>query len=451
MELFKKFIQYNKKENLFQPKDKLLLAVSGGLDSVVLCALCKQANYNFAIAHCNFKLREAASDADEKFVQHLAATYKVSFYVKSFDTISIAATTKKSVEETARNLRYNWFEVLRVENNFDYIITAHHADDNIETVMMNFFRGTGIKGLRGILPKHHKIIRPLLFARRNELQAFTTTNNLAFVTDHTNAENDYTRNYFRNTILPLVSERYPEAKENILKNIQRFTETEILYRQSVNLHIKKLAEPKGNEVHIPVLKLLKTVPLATVVYELIKGYGFTAHQVDETVALLQTETGKYIQSATHRIIKNRNWLIIAPVNTTEALNILIEKKDKRIVFEAGALQIEQHDILQLPPLNDSSVAMLAAAEITFPLLLRKWKQGDYFYPLGMKNLPAGRQGKKKLNRFLSDLKISVPQKENTWVIEMNKKIIWVVGMRIDDRFKITPATKTILKISYLPK
>ena len=444
MELFKKFIQYNKKENLFQPKDKLLLAVSGGIDSVVLCALCKQANYDFAIAHCNFKLRAAASDNDEKFVQHLAATYNTPFYVKSFDTSSIAATTKKSIEETARHLRYDWFEVLRAENNFDYIITAHHAEDNIETVMMNFFRGTGIKGLRGILPKHNKIIRPLLFARRNELEAFTTINNLAFVTDHTNAENDYTRNYFRNTILPLVSERYPEAKENILKNIQRFTETEILYQQSIDLHIKKLIKLKGNEVHIPVLKLLKTVPLATVVYELIKAYGFTAHQADEAIALLQTETGKYIQSATHRIIKNRHWLIIAPVKNTEALNILIEEKDKNILFEAGELQIEKPDILKVPILTDSSIAMLAAAEITFPLLLRKWKQGDYFYPLGMKK-------KKKLNRFLSDLKISVPQKENTWVIEMNKKIIWVVGMRIDDRFKITTATKNILKISYLPK
>ena len=451
MELFKKFIQYNKKENLFQLKDKLLLAVSGGIDSVVLCALCKLANYDFAIAHCNFKLRAAASDNDEKFVEALAGIYNVPFYVKSFDTNTIAATKKKSIEETARELRYDWFELLRAENKFDCIITAHHADDNIETVMMNFFRGTGIKGLRGILPKHDKIIRPLMFARRNELEAFTTTNNLAFVTDHTNAENDFTRNYFRNTILPLVSERYPEAKENILKNIQRFTETEILYRQSIDLHLKKLTEPKGNEVHIPVLKLLKTVPLATVVYELIIAYGFTANQVDEAIALLQTETGKYILSATHRIIKNRNWLIIAPVKNTEAQNILIEEKDKRIVFEAGELLIEKSDILQVPLLNDSSIAVLAAAEITFPLLLRKWKQGDYFYPLGMKSLSAGGLGKKKLNRFLSDLKISIPQKENTWVIEMNKKIIWVVGRRIDDRFKITPATKNILKISYRPK
>ena len=444
MELLKQFIQYNKKENLFQPKDKLLLAVSGGVDSVVLCALCRQIGYDFAIAHCNFKLRGTASDNDEKMVQTLAATYNVSFYVKSFDTTTIAATTKKSIEETARDLRYDWFETLRIENNFNHIVTAHHADDNIETVMMNFFRGTGIKGLRGILPKHNQIVRPLLFARRNHLEAFAALNNLAFVTDHTNAENDYTRNYFRNTILPLVSESFPEAKENILKNIQRFTETEILYRQSIDLHIKKLIEYKGNEIHIPVLKLLKTVPLATVVYEIIKDYSFTAHQADEVIALLQSETGKYIQSATHRIIKNRNWLIIAPVQNTEAQNILVEEKDASIIFEAGELQLEMLDAIAFQPIANNLIATLDAAEITFPLLLRKWKMGDYFYPLGMKK-------KKKVNRFLSDQKLSLPQKENTWVIEMNKKVIWVVGNRIDDRFKVSPATINILKFVYLPK
>lgn len=444
MELFKRFIEYNKKENLFQQKDRLLLAVSGGVDSVVLCALCKQAGYNFAIAHCNFKLRGAASDSDEKFVQALAASYNVDFYVTVFNTTAIAVTTKKSIEETARELRYNWFKSLCVENDYQYIVTAHHADDNIETVMMHFFRGTGIKGLRGILPKQSNIVRALLFARKDELEAFTKIKQLAFVTDHTNAENEYTRNYFRNTILPLVSKKYPEAKENILKNIQRFTETEILYRKSVDMHIKKLVEQKGNEVYLPVLKLLKTVPLSTVVYEIIKDYGFTAHQADEVMALLKSETGKYILSTTHRIIKNRNWLIIAPLQNTEATHVLIEERDTTVDFEAGALHIEKFTTAKTQIVTDNSIAFLNATEITYPLLLRKWKQGDYFYPLGM-------QKKKKLNRFLIDQKLSLTQKENTWVIEMNKKIIWIVGKRIDDRFKVIPSTTNLLQINYLPK
>jgi tRNA(Ile)-lysidine synthase len=441
MELFEKFIAYIKKENLFQSTDKLLLAVSGGVDSVVLCALCKQAGYNFSIAHCNFKLRGEASDRDEQFVQGLAEKYGVSFYSTSFNTEVIAAETKKSIEETARNLRYQWFETLRSENNYNHIITAHHADDNIETVVMHFFRGTGIKGLRGILPKQNKIIRPLLFARRADLEAFVSTNQLAFVTDHTNAENDYTRNYFRNTLLPLVSQSFPEVKENILKNIQRFTETEILYRQSVDLHLKKLLEQKGNEVHIPVLKLLKTIPLATIVYEIIKAFGFTAHQTEEVVGLLKSETGKYVESASHRIIKNRNWLIIAPVVIMEAQHILIENTVKRIVFAGGEIAIEKIATDKVNLNSSPSIAMLDAGEISFPLLLRKWKQGDYFYPLGM-------QKKKKVNRFLTDQKLSLTQKENTWVIEMNKKIIWVAGLRIDDRFKTTPQTRQVLKLEF---
>jgi tRNA(Ile)-lysidine synthase len=444
MELLQEFLQYIKTKNLFLPKDKLLLAVSGGVDSVVLCELCKQAGFDFAIAHCNFKLRAMASDTDEAFVQNLATINNAAFYVKRFDTTAIAAAKKKSIEETARDLRYNWFETLRVENEFKYILTAHQADDNIETVLMNFFRGTGIKGLRGILSKQGNILRPLLFARRNQLEAFAAINQLTFVTDHTNAENEYTRNYFRNIVLPMVSQRYPEAKENILKNIERFTETALLYRQSVDMHITNLVEKKDNEIHIPVLKLLKTIPLTTVVYEIINEYGFTAHQADEVIALLQSETGKYIRSGTHRIIKNRNWLIIAPLQNTEAQNILIEKNDITVIFEGGELHFKKHAIQKGSLPADSNIALLNAAAITFPLLLRKWKQGDYFYPLGM-------QKKKKLNRFLTDQKLSLLQKEKTWVIEMDKKIIWVVGMRIDDRFKISTSSADLLQISYLPK
>jgi len=457
MELLEKFKQYIQKENLFQPKDRLLLAVSGGVDSVVLCELCKQAGYDFVMAHCNFQLRGTDSMRDEQFVAALAAKYGVPFLLKTFDTIEHATTEKKSIEEAARDLRYEWFHSFVVNKKamgvgpeftiaespqVNYILTAHHADDNIETVSMNFFRGTGITGLRGILPKHGQLVRPLLFARRSELEAYVNEQHLSFVTDHTNLENDYTRNYFRNTIIPLVSERYPNAASNVLKNIRRFRETDDLYQQAVQLHKKKLLELKGAEVHIPVLKLLKIVPLATVLYEIIRDFGFTAHQTDEVVTLLKSETGKYIQSATHRVIKNRNWLIISPCQSEEAQHILIEESNKLISFKLGRITIEKQSTFNIN--KSAMVAQLDAAAINFPLLLRKWKQGDYFYPLGM-------QKKKKLSRFLIDQKCSLTQKENTWVIEIDKKIIWVVGMRIDDRFKITPATKTILTINYISK
>ena len=464
MNLLKEFKQYIQKENLFQARDRLLLAVSGGVDSVVLCELCKKSGYDFEIAHCNFQLRGDDSNRDEKFVKELAQKYNVPFHVRVFDTVAYANNVKKSIEEAARHLRYDWFNSIinnpQLHKAHDdgtgpaivshqlpapmYILTAHHADDNIETVMMNFFRGTGITGLRGILPKHGKVLRPLLFARRSQLEIFVQENNLEFVTDHTNFQNDYTRNYFRNTILPLVSERFPEAGMNVLKNIQRFKEAEILYGQSVNLHRKKLLEHKGSEIHIPVLKLAKTVPLPTVIFEIIKEFGFTAHQTDEVIDLLKSDTGKYVQSATHRIIKNRNWLIISPNQTIEAANILIEENDGNVVFSGGTVTITKILKARFSISNDPMVAQLDLALMKFPLLLRKWKQGDYFYPLGM-------QKKKKVSRFFIDQKLSLTQKENTWIIEIDKKIIWVVGMRIDDRFKVTPATETILKIGYISK
>lgn len=450
MDLLTRFNDFIAQHNLFQKKDRLLLAVSGGVDSVVLCELCKQAGYDFVIAHCNFQLRGEESERDDAFVKTLSEKYDVEVLTAIFDTTEIARKERKSIETTARELRYNWFDLLisQPDKQADYILTAHHADDSIETAVMNFFRGTGIAGLHGILPKQGKIIRPLLFARRAEIEQYTKDNNLDFVTDSTNAETVYARNSFRNEILPLIKKNYSEADKNVLATINRMQEAELLYNQAIHLHKKKLLVQKGNEIHIPVLKLLKTEPLSTVLYEIISEFNFTSHQTDEVIALLESDSGKYIQSSTHRIIKNRNWLIITPLANNESQNILIEQGDTKIEFESEVLQVEQiHPAdsgTKFKIQNDASLAQLDASQIQFPLLLRKWKQGDYFYPLGMKK-------KKKLSRFFIDEKLSLPQKENTWVIEMNKKIIWVVGMRIDDRFKITAQTKNILLLHYLPK
>ncbi len=450
---FKNFIE---RENLFQAKDKLLLAVSGGVDSVVLCELCTQAGYDFVIAHCNFQLRHEESERDENFVRDLAKKYDAEILVKKFDTEKYAEENKMGIQEAARNLRYEWFFSLignkqpAMENKQKdndcllpiayWIVTAHHANDNTETLLINFFKGTGISGLRGILPKHGKIIRPLLFAKKEELIEFAKKNDLNFVEDSSNASDKYTRNYFRNQLIPSIQKVFPQAEDNLLNNLERFRDIELLYEQSIQFHKKKLIEKKGKEIHIPVLKLLKSEPLSTIVYEIIKDFGFTSNQTEEVIKLLDSESGKYIQSHSYRILKNRKWLIITSTDTTIADNILVEEKDKIVEFANGTLKFQKltSDNSQLT--TDNAVAMLDADEISYPLLLRKWKQGDYFYPLGMKK-------KKKLSRFFIDLKLSLVEKEKVWVLEMNKKIIWIVGGRIDERFKITSKTKDILKIS----
>ncbi len=458
MNLLQRFLQYITEKNLFTPKDTLLLAVSGGLDSVVLCELCQQAGFDFVIAHCNFRLRGEESGRDEMFVQELGRKYNKEVLVKRFDTEKYAVENKVSIQVAARELRYGWFyslvdsSQLTVGRNglkdqtvngqlptANYLLTAHHLDDNIETVLMNFFKGTGIAGLRGMLPKQDKIIRPLLFAGKDDVKQFAEDHHLAWVEDSSNESDKYSRNYFRHQVIPLVEKVYPGAAGNLADNIDRFRDIELLYHQSISRHKKGLFEQKGDEVHIPVLKLKKSAPLHTVIFEIIKEYNFSPGQIEGVINLLDSESGKFIRSSTHRILKNRNWLIISSNQNKSSQTILIEEDEQSIVFENGRLRIALIPAINCQPSTANSIAMLDADEISFPLLLRKWKQGDYFYPLGMTK-------KKKLNRFFIDNKVSQTGKEKTWVLEMNKKIIWIVGSRIDNRFKITPQTKSILKM-----
>src|SRR5215204_35304 len=470
MHLQDRFIQFIQRNNLFPADHTLLLAVSGGVDSVVLCELCYRANFAFAIAHCNFRLRDEESERDKTFVCELAKRYGVDFLLKEFDTKEYASENKLSIQEGARKLRYDWFHEIIDQSDHSkkrnssspfqdprlpnpdselrtrrpsprWILTAHHADDNVETMLMNYFRGTGIKGLRGILPKQGKLIRTLLSFRKAELVQFATDNNLLWVEDSSNESEKYSRNYFRKNIIPFIRNIYPDVEQNLLNNLQRFGDIEMLYHQSIDAHLKKLLEYKGNEIHIAILKLKKSEPLFSIVHEIIKPYNFSTGQVQELMKLIESETGKYVQSSTHRIINNRNWLIITPVITTSSENILIEESDANIEFELGNLRFQKPTTINHELQTAKNIALLNAQEITYPLLLRKWRAGDYFYPLGMN------KKKKKLARFLIDHKLSKSQKENVWVVEMNKKIIWVVGMRIDERFKVASESNSVLSIT----
>ncbi len=314
---------------------------------------------------------------------------------------------------------------------------------------MNFFKGTGIRGLQGILPKQGDLIRPLLFATKEEIVHFASVNKVSFVEDSSNASDKYTRNYFRNQWIPSVQKIFPQVEENLANNIERFREIEILYNQAIDIHRSKLIEFKGKEVHIPILKLSKVKPLKTILYEIIKDYHFTAHQTEQAVNLLKSESGKYISSQTHRMINNRGWLIIAPINTEEAQHIIIEETDKTIVYEEGILNFKKLPKVPVEIVQHSTTSVVIdSAKLEFPVILRKWRQGDYFYPLGMQKKKSGKPGKKKLSKFFIDQKISLLEKETIWVLESNQKIVWIISKRLDDRFKITPQTKSFLSIEF---
>lgn len=448
MTLVQRFIEFVQKENLFQKNDLLLLAVSGGIDSVSLCELCHQAGFDFEIAHCNFRLRGDDSTRDEHFSEQLAKRYKVPFHVQRFDTLEYAEENRLSTQEAARILRYDWFQSL-LQSKKDagknaFLLTAHHANDSIETLLMNFFKGTGIHGLQGIPARNKRIRRPLLFATRNEIQEFLLQHHLDFVEDISNKSDKYTRNYFRNKLIPSIREVFPQVEKNLMDNLSRFHDVEILYNKALTEIREKLVEKKGVELHLPVLKVLKTPAYKTVLFGILKSFDFLPGQLADVINLLHAESGKYVDSSTHRVLRNRKWLIISPRNTTESNHVLIEEDDSSIVFGQGSLHIERKIWdREIKLENNAAIVMVDANELNFPLLLRPWRQGDYFYPLGMRH-------KKKLSRFFIDQKLSINDKEKIWVLESRKKIVWILGQRIDDRFKITNTTSQVLRIQLQP-
>jgi tRNA(Ile)-lysidine synthase len=438
--MVQKFREFFKKRNLLQ--STFLAAVSGGIDSVVLCELCRQSGIQFSIAHCNFQLRGEESQGDEQFVRDLATKYGVDVQVKHFDTNAYAEQQKISIQEAARELRYGWFVELRKSMGFSATLLAHHADDNIETLMMNFFRGTGLRGLTG-MPEGNLdekfFLRPLLKVRRAEITQFAKDNGLHWGEDSSNASSKYTRNFFRNELLPAIRKVYPQVDDNLLSTIDRLKKTDALYNIALEEIKKKVCQTSGSEIRIPILKLLK-YEHTSLIYEIISDYGFGEKQVEEVIKLSAAPSGKFIENDTHQIIKHRNWFIIAP-KTERTNTITVDGGTANVSFKPGQLQLKIVGREAFRLQKKQEIAQLDTRNIEYPLLLRKWRQGDYFYPLGMLK-------KKKLGRFLIDQRLPKNEKENVWVLESNRKILWIVGMRIDDRFKVTESTKEVLVITY---
>jgi tRNA(Ile)-lysidine synthase len=413
------------------------------LDSVVLGQLLKDAGYGFEILHANFQLREEESNRDEEFVKKIAEEWNVGIQVKRFDTHKAMLETGHGVQETARDLRYNWFDQVLNDADVDdkWLLTAHHADDQVETVLMNLFRGTGLAGLRGMKEKNGNRIRPLLSFFKKELESYAHIHHLRWVEDSSNQSSKYTRNFFRIEWLPEIEKVFPAVRKNIFETALRIAEAEQVYEKEIGRVISKLVQKKDGNIGVPVNLLKTKSPLDTILFALFSRYGFSAHQVPELKKLMEAPTGKFIVSDTHRVLKNREWMLIEKLEYKEQSYVVIEKMNSETPFAEGVIMMDK---VSHEPINtDRHVACIGERHIKWPLILRPWKAGDYFYPLGMKK-------KKKISRFLTDLKLSKTEKERQWVLESDKKIIWVVGRRIDERCKLKSNNQTYFQMKFIP-
>ena len=421
--------KYIKQHNFFSKGDKLILAISGGADSVALAYLLKQLEYDFTMAHCNFGLRNKESDADEVFVKKLAKKLGVKCFAKSFETLKFATENKISIQMAARDLRYDWFENLRQKLRFDFILTAHHRDDDMETFFINLLRGTGIKGMLGVPQKKESIVRPLLFTKKNEIYEFLKKNKIEYREDSSNKDDKYLRNKIRLQLIPLLEQMNPSFKETLTKEMDYLSGISEVYFTQIGRKKEQLLKQEMDYFTISIAELKKLNPLQTYLYELLNPFGFL--NVQDICNALEVQPGKQFFSATHRITIDRKQLIIQAIQEVEKVELRIDESEKECFspIHLGFTITENFNIQ-----NDSTIAMLDYDKLEFPLFLRKWKKGDFFFPLGMK-------GKKKLSDFFIDNKISIPEKEQIWVLCSTDEIIWVVGMRISERFKISEKTK----------
>ena len=416
---------------------KLLLACSGGLDSVVLAHLCKALKFDFALAHCNFSLRGTESDGDEDFVRELASTFEINVYVKQFDTEQYAEEQRLSVQMAARELRYKWFDELLQSKRYDYVLTAHHADDSLETFLINLSRGTGIEGLSGIPQVNGNVVRPLLPFSRNEIIEYAKSESIQWREDSSNTSVKYLRNKIRHEIVPGIKELNPTFLQNFQHTQHHLRQINDLVNNHLNELKSKLFQQRKDKVQIKIAELQKLQPLDAYLYGLFNGYGFS--EWSDVKDLLAAESGKQVFSKTHRLIKDRQSLILAKIERkeSEAFEIHSDKAIDELPIKISLEDVETFEK------QGQNVVFLDKEKLNFPLVLRNWKKGDYFYPFGMK-------GKKKLSKFFKDEKMDLISKEKQWLLCSGDDIVWIVGRRADERFKVDDSTMKILKITQFP-
>ncbi|HSG67245.1 MAG TPA: tRNA lysidine(34) synthetase TilS [Bacteroidales bacterium] len=440
IEKFKSFIKDN---DLITPGQRVLLAVSGGMDSMAMLQLFAESSYTFGIAHCNFMLRGAESDADEQFVKESAERTGVEYYTTSFDTDNYARKKNISIQMAARDLRYGFFKHIALANKYDLIATAHHLDDQAESFFINLSRGCGIAGLHGIMSRKGNVIRPLMFTHRSEIEKYVDEKGIPYREDSSNSGLKYTRNKIRHQLMPIMKQLNPAFDDEMARTIRRLYDTEQIFREYIELKKEKLIASEEEADIIDIDGVLELTASETFFYEIISEYGFAKDDVPNILNALGGEPGKQFFSPTHRLIVDRKKIIVTarPDRTVEEVNYVINN-NLQALSEPLQVKISIVDRQTYAIPQSSNVASLDYHKLSFPMSLRRWKDGDAFIPLGMKNF-------KKLSDFFVDGKYSLLQKERCWLLCSGEDIVWVVGDRIDDRYKVTDETTLVYRMELI--
>lgn len=432
------------KGSLCKKTDKILLAVSGGVDSIVLANIIKDLGFNCAIAHCNFGLRGEDSDSDHYFTEIISKELDVQFWSKHFNTRCYAHDKGISIEMAARELRYQWFNELLEENELDLIATGHHADDQIETFFLNLIRGTGIAGLRGMVAKNRNIIRPLLFAYKDEIEKYAVDNKICWIVDFTNKYTDFKRNKIRHELITFFESLNPNFRKTMMRTIANLKKTEEIYLEKINDSLDQLLIHEDEMLKISIKELKSLNNSSTYLFEILSQRGFTPSTIEDINNSLNSISGKKFFSDRYRVIKDRNYLIILSSeiddnkkNITERIHEDLTGIDKPLKLVFKRYKAKDFDIP-----DDPFQAALDYSKLTFPLTIRRWRQGDSFFPLGMTK-------KKKLSDFFADNKLSIRDKENIWVIESGSDIVYIAGYRIHNSYRVTNRTKEVYLIKML--
>ena len=414
---------------------KLLLATSGGLDSMVMADLFRKLPFEIAIAHCNFQLRGLESFGDQDFVKNYADANGIPLFLTQFDTEAFAKDYKLSIQVAARELRYSWFYELLETKKYDYILTAHHADDNLETFIVNLVRGTGIDGLTGIPAQNEKVIRPFLIFSRSEIKDYAKENNIDWREDSSNASDKYMRNKIRHNLIPILKELNPDFLSSFYKTQAYLEESQAMAEDASIMVYQQVAKENGEEIHFDLNQLKKLPNYKSYLYQWLNEFGFSAWE--DIYDLVEGQSGKQVFSSGFRLLKNRDFLILTPVDFQEEDEEVFISKDQMEV--KVPLNLSFSKVADISLVSNSTI-FVDEDKLMFPLVLRRWKQGDSFQPFGM-------EGKsKKVSKFFKDNKLSLIEKRNTWILCSDNQIVWIVGLRQDERFKIESSTKEILKI-----